>query len=111
MKDTLSSFERKFSQASVLTKKLQESLALEEAIPDVFRYGSVKTCVFSVGDRGRPMFRITLGDGSFEEKPLVEMPPEIISFHRNLIDSKVRFPPVHNDWRKAKKMIDPAEVA
>jgi len=103
--EEIGNISRKFREAAILARQLEDSVALEQAIPGIFKYGSVKTVIFSYGSRSRPMFRIVYENGTQSERPLVDMPPAVIAMHRELVESITRRPPCHVEWRKALKII------
>jgi hypothetical protein len=104
-----SSLSRRFRQTQILARQLEDSIALEKALPGIFDYGSVKTTLYSIGTRGRPMFRIVKENGTCVEKPLIDMPVEVIRLHSDLIQSVIKRSPCHTEWRKAKKLMRKSE--
>jgi len=96
----------KHEKAADLYRQLSRSVDLENSFPGIFNLGGAKTRIFSRGNRGRPMFRLTRGDGSVEEMPLVNAPTALIRHHKELIYGKAA-PSMceHKDWRVAAKAI------
>jgi len=96
----------KHEKAADLAGRLSNSLDLQDIFPNIFDLGGARACVYSTGQRGRPMFRLTRGDGTKEEMPLVNAPTVLIRHYSCLIRLKAKeFPVVHRDWKICEKVL------
>jgi hypothetical protein len=98
----IESLREKTQDANRLAEALKVSQELNEAMPTVFEHGRINVKLYSTGSHGRPMIRVTRGDGSVQETPLVDMPLEVIRQFESQIK---RMRVGHNDWRKALRLI------
>ena len=89
----------KTKQIADLAIQLSNSIDLQNTFPDIFDLGSAKTCIFSDGEMGEPMFRITKGDGSRIEMPIVNAPVALLRHHSRLIKAKSKLVLVHRHWK------------
>jgi len=94
----------KLEEAKVLARKLERSISLEEALPDIFNDGAVTTAIVSQGIQGQPMLRITKAH-SIMETPLIKAGDKLIHHYRNIILNMRNRVGYHSDWNKLFKKV------
>jgi hypothetical protein len=97
---------RLLEERAELGRKLEVSLALEAAFPDIFKNGSVSISMPGSAS-SRPLARIEGKDGP-KDIPLEEMPEAYLRSHADFIRGRARGVRSHPAWKKAEKRINSA---